>query len=119
MSNRSTYLSIRRQTTSCREPRPQEQNIHANNIIGVGFRWICLRNQCTVDFSACGGAAAGDDVAGRVRARFRQPVSALARWIVDKQVITFPCNSRLMLPLFQFDFHQGCLRSSAEQHSWN
>jgi len=66
-----------------------------------------------VDFSAYGGAATGDDVAERLRVCVRQPVSALARWIVDKQVITFSCGSRLMLPLFQFDFDQGCVRSNA------
>jgi hypothetical protein len=26
---------------------------------------------------------------------------------------TFSCGSRLMLPLFQFDFDQGCMHSNA------
>jgi len=35
------------------------------------------------------------------------------RWIIEKQAITLSCRSRLTLPLFQFDFDQGCVRSNA------
>jgi len=75
----------------------------------------CLRN-CRLDgcpgiFAAGGDAATGNEVAERLRAKVNQPVSLLARWIVDRQVVAFSCGSNLLLPLFQFDFGQGCVRS--------
>jgi hypothetical protein len=66
---------------------------------------------CPADFAASGGLATGTEVADRLRAEVRQPVSVLARWIVDRQVIAFSCGAGLWLPLFQFDFAQGCVRN--------
>jgi hypothetical protein len=49
-----------------------------------------------------GGLASGDDVARLLRRRTSQPLSILARWIVDRQIVNFRWQSRLLVPLFQF-----------------
>ncbi len=54
-----------------------------------------------------GGLAGGDEVACRLRPRLDQPISTLARWIVNREVLMLPCESVLLLPLFQFDFESG------------
>jgi len=114
MSIMSTFQNTRSQTNTWLTFWPREQDEFASNIgVGVDCPCVCRRDHCIADFSACGGVATGDDVAERLRVTVRQPLSALARWIVEKQVITFSCNSGLMLPLFQFDFEQGCVRSDA------
>jgi len=110
MSMMSIFPSNQPQTSAWRALWPRGQHELANNL-GIGCR--CLRDRCTADFSACGGVATGDDVAERLRISIRQPLSALARWIVNREVISFSCKSGLMLPLFQFDFDQGCVRSCA------
>lgn len=66
---------------------------------------------CAADFSTSGGVATGTVVAERLRAKVSQPVSALARWIVDRRVVAMACGPALLLPLFQFDFATGCVRS--------
>ena len=35
--------------------------------------------------------------------RTDQPISMLARWIVDREVLSVHWQSRMMVPLFQFD----------------
>ncbi len=50
-----------------------------------------------------GGLATGDTVAEMLRTRSSQPVSVLARWIVDRRIVSFMWKSRLLIPLFQFD----------------
>jgi hypothetical protein len=54
-----------------------------------------------------GGLAGGDEVASRLRGAVEQPISTLARWIVAREVLVLPCDSVLLLPLFQFDFRLG------------
>ena len=63
------------------------------------------------EFDASGGAATGGDVAARLRSGTDQPVSMLARWIVDRQVVSFACRAGLMLPAFQFDFDRCQVRN--------
>ena len=75
---------------------------------------LCRLPDCSADFAASGGLATGTEVADRLRVTVRQPVSALAHWIVDRQVIAFSCGAELWLPLFQFDFTQGCVRGGVE-----
>lgn len=62
-------------------------------------------------FHSCGGVVTGGEIAERLRHVFSQPFSLLARWIVDRQVLTFSCCSGLMFPVFQFDFVRGCVHS--------
>lgn len=54
-------------------------------------------------FSDIGGVVTGDAMAALLRDRTDQPISMLARWIVQREVISFPWQSNTMLPLFQFD----------------
>jgi hypothetical protein len=62
-------------------------------------------------FHASGGVATGNELADLLRPRMDQPVSLVARWIVSRQVITFAWRSDILLPLFQFDFAQMCVRT--------
>jgi len=87
-----------------REPRrPVPESI-------LSYQRLCRRADCPADFAASGGVATGTEVADRLRDAIRQPVSVLAHWIVDRQVIAFSCGAGLWLPLFQFDFAQGSVR---------
>ena len=54
-------------------------------------------------YSRHGGLATGDAVAEMLRTRSSQPISTLARWIVDRRIVSFTWRSRLLVPLFQFD----------------
>ncbi|OUM02016.1 hypothetical protein [Variovorax sp. JS1663] len=56
-------------------------------------------------FRASGGIAGSDEVTALLRRHTDQPISVLARWIVDRDVLCFHWQSRSMLPLFQFDPH--------------
>jgi len=57
---------------------------------------------------ACGfqrhaGLATADEVVRLIRRRSEQPISSLARWIVDREVVHFAWQGATLLPLFQFD----------------
>jgi hypothetical protein len=54
-------------------------------------------------FDLAGGFETGDEVALRLRGHSAQPISMLARWIVNREVISFQSHLQTMLPLFQFD----------------
>lgn len=54
-------------------------------------------------FRTTGGVMTDDALAALLRKRWVQPISVVARWIVDRQVVHFTLGSQLMLPLFQFD----------------
>jgi len=88
-------------------PRPPRQAVADS---GVDFQHSRHHAGCPADFSKSGGVATGTEVAERLRAAVGQPVSLLARWIVDRRVIVFSFGSVLLLPLFQFDFAAGCVR---------
>lgn len=49
-----------------------------------------------------GGLATGDSVAYLLRERCDQPISKLARWVVNRSVVAFEWRSALRIPLFQF-----------------
>jgi len=61
-------------------------------------------------FRASGGIAGGDELASRLRRRSEQPISMLARWIVERRAVSFPWRSQTLLPLFQFDLSTMTLR---------
>jgi hypothetical protein len=61
-------------------------------------------------FRASGGIASGDELAGRLRRCSEQPISVLARWIVERRAVSFPWQSQTLLPLFQFDLSTMTLR---------
>lgn len=53
-------------------------------------------------FRASGGVLSGDQMALHLRTNCQQPISALARWIVDRQVLSFEWQTQILVPLFQF-----------------
>lgn len=54
------------------------------------------------DYDAHGGLATSDEVVLLMRPYWRQPVSTLAKWIVNRQLVAFSWRDQLLLPLFQF-----------------
>ena len=50
-----------------------------------------------------GGLATGDEVIRLMRRRSDQPISTLARWIVNRNIVHFVWQGTTLLPLFQFD----------------
>ncbi|MDQ0586124.1 hypothetical protein [Variovorax paradoxus] len=61
---------------------------------------------------ASGGVMSSDEVVTLLVRQTEQPISQLARWIVDRDVISFQWQSRTVLPLFQFDLSTMTPRSS-------
>ena len=61
-------------------------------------------------FHSTGGIASSDQVTEMLSRRTDQPISILARWIVDHSVLGFSWESRTMLPLFQFDLRAMTVR---------
>jgi hypothetical protein len=60
-----------------------------------------------------GGILCVDQVASLMRAGEAQPVSRLARWIVEGSVVHFEWHSRVFLPMFQFEVPGLSLRPEA------
>jgi len=50
-----------------------------------------------------GGLSSGDGIARLLRSHSSQPLSLLARWIVDRQIVSFRWRSLLLVPKFQFE----------------
>ena len=57
-----------------------------------------------------GGIASADEVSDMLGRHTDQPISMLARWIVDREVLSFDWQARKMVPLFQFEHHTMRLR---------
>jgi len=53
--------------------------------------------------SRFGGLVSGDTLAMAMREFRDQPISTLARWIVDRTVIALHWQGHVLLPMFQFD----------------
>jgi hypothetical protein len=62
-----------------------------------------------------GGLCAGDEVAGLLYGVVQAPISLLARWIVERQVVGLSWQGETLLPLFQFDLAAGCLRDGISE----
>lgn len=60
--------------------------------------------------SAHGGLLSSDELLVLLGRHSSQPISRLARWIVDHEVLSFAWQSRTMLPLFQFERATMALR---------
>ncbi len=54
-------------------------------------------------YQAHGGLTTGDQLACLLSDRMEQPISVVARWIVDQRVICFSPRGQLLLPIFQFE----------------
>jgi hypothetical protein len=63
-------------------------------------------------FRAAGGVVNGDQLAYLLRQRIEQPISAVARWIIGREVVSYEWCSQTMLPLFQFELPRVVLRSA-------
>ncbi len=50
-----------------------------------------------------GGLATSDEVVFLMRPHWRQPVSVLAKWIVNRRLVSFSWRDQLLLPRFQFE----------------
>ena len=66
-------------------------------------------------FRPSGGIIAGDALAALMRDRTDQPLSLLARWIVNRDVVSFEAHGQTWLPLFQFDFSAMEVSPAARQ----
>lgn len=75
-------------------------------------RWLEDRQFHVMEqaFRATGGVVCGDDLATLVRSRSEQPVSIIARWIVERLAVSFEWQAQTMLPMFQFDLPGLTLR---------
>ena len=62
-----------------------------------------LLRDMSCGFQRHGGLATADEVIRLMRRRTDQPISALARWIADRDVVHFAWQGATLLPLFQFD----------------
>lgn len=61
-------------------------------------------------FRRTGGLVSGDELTFLLRGRTSQPISMLARWIVERRVVNFGWQGEYLLPMFQFDRADMTLR---------
>jgi hypothetical protein len=54
-------------------------------------------------FGRTGGIVSGDELTFLLRTRTSQPISMLARWIVERRVVSFGWHGEYLVPMFQFD----------------
>jgi hypothetical protein len=54
-------------------------------------------------FLPTGGIVSGDCFSQLLRHGQDQPISTLARWIVNRDVVSFEVHGQIWLPMFQFD----------------
>jgi hypothetical protein len=66
-------------------------------------------------YDSIGGVASGDELVGLFCGASAQPISRIARWIVDRRLVRIPWRSQTLLPLFQFDLDGNSLRPGIEQ----
>jgi hypothetical protein len=64
---------------------------------------VLRRGAVVQAYRNAGGIVSGDALAVELRRHSEQPLSLLARWIVDREVISVDWSARTWLPLFQFD----------------
>jgi hypothetical protein len=62
-----------------------------------------------------GGVLGGDDLSLLLRGHCAQPISLLARWIVDGRVLSIDVGGQRWLPMFQFDPQTLQARRGIEQ----
>jgi hypothetical protein len=61
-------------------------------------------------FRSSGGVVSTDALMMMLRRRSDQPISLLARWLVDRDVISFKSHGQTLLPTFQFDWLTAAVR---------
>jgi hypothetical protein len=53
-------------------------------------------------FGDHGGWVSGDEMSRRMRHLWDQPISALATWMVRREIVNIVWNSQILIPVFQF-----------------
>jgi hypothetical protein len=66
-------------------------------------------------YAAPDGMASGDEVAGRMRRHCDQPISALARLIVQRRIVSLLWHGQILIPLFQFNASDMSLHPSVSE----
>ncbi len=82
-------------------PRPQASFRRTEDRQFLTMEWA---------FRRTGGLSTGDEVAQLLRRRLGQPISTLARWIVDREILVFNWQARMLVPMFQFEPSDMSLR---------
>ena len=54
-------------------------------------------------YSGIGGVISGDVLVALLRGCVEQPISVVARWITQREILSFQWGSQHLLPVFQFD----------------
>jgi hypothetical protein len=54
-------------------------------------------------FRRTGGLVSGEELTLVLRRRTSQPISMLARWIVERRVVSFGLRGEYLVPMFQFE----------------
>ncbi len=54
-------------------------------------------------FAPYGGMRGSTDIVRRLRDLCVQPVSVLAKWVVERKIVSFELQGQLLVPMFQFD----------------
>lgn len=86
--------------TALRLPRGQPEPWACAPLARPAFDRFTLMQQA---YERSGGLRAGDDLVSHWRGQCAQPVSRLARWIVEGAVVSYSHAGSTWLPLFQFD----------------
>ena len=66
-------------------------------------------------FDRTGGLICGDEAAHRLGRSCDQPISKLARWIVDQTIVSLEWHSGIHVPMFQFEARAMAPRESVLQ----
>lgn len=61
-----------------------------------------------------GGLLTGDQLAALLSSCIEQPISTVARWIVDRRLVLLSNGAQLLLPMFQFDLPRAGIRPEVE-----
>lgn len=60
------------------------------------FSTLCIA------YDTHGGLVGGDELAHRLRPHLDQPISVVARWIVQREIVNIYWRSQWLIPMFQF-----------------
>ena len=63
-------------------------------------------------FRRTGGLVSGEELTLMLRKRTSQPISMLARWIVERRVVSFGLRGQYLVPMFQFEGTYMAVRRS-------
>ena len=89
-------------------PRP-------GNTSGARQLAIISHQEVVHAFNRTGGIFPADEVESLLEGKVERPLSNLARWLAAREVVSFPWQSRIMVPLFQFNLVDMTLRPGVSQ----